>query len=59
MYAHLDSLTDLAETLDSTANLSELECGAMSILVRRAKNDPFGDGRLSDAQYRKVPEEMA
>jgi integrase/recombinase XerD len=27
-------------------DLSELEGGAMSILVRRAKNDPFGDGRL-------------
>jgi integrase len=27
-------------------DLSELEDGAMSILVRRAKNDPFGDGRL-------------
>jgi integrase/recombinase XerD len=27
-------------------DLSELEAGAMSILVRRAKNDPFGDGRL-------------
>jgi hypothetical protein len=27
-------------------DLSELESGAMSILVRRAKNDPFGDGRL-------------
>ncbi len=27
-------------------DLSELENGAMSILVRRAKNDPFGDGRL-------------
>ena len=28
------------------ANLSELEGGGMSILARRAKNDPFGDGRL-------------
>lgn len=28
-------------------DLSELEGGAMSILVRRAKNDPFGDGRLA------------
>jgi integrase/recombinase XerD len=27
-------------------DLSKLERGAMSILVRRAKNDPFGDGRL-------------
>ena len=27
-------------------DLSELAGGAMSILVRRAKNDPFGDGRL-------------
>jgi integrase len=27
-------------------DLSKLEGGAMSILVRRAKNDPFGDGRL-------------
>ncbi len=27
-------------------DLSKLEHGAMSILVRRAKNDPFGDGRL-------------
>ena len=27
-------------------DLSELESGAMSILVRRAKNDPFGDGQL-------------
>jgi integrase len=27
-------------------HLSDLEGGAMSILVRRAKNDPFGDGRL-------------
>jgi len=27
-------------------DLSELEGGAMSVLVRRAKNDPFGDGRL-------------
>jgi len=26
-------------------DLSPLENGAMSILVRRAKNDPFGDGR--------------
>jgi site-specific recombinase XerD len=26
-------------------DLSSLENGAMSILVRRAKNDPFGDGR--------------
>jgi integrase len=26
-------------------DLSPLEIGAMSILVRRAKNDPFGDGR--------------
>jgi integrase len=28
-----------------TEDLSPLENGAMSILVRRAKNDPFGDGR--------------
>jgi len=27
-------------------DLSELDHGAMSILVRRAKNDPFGDGRF-------------
>ena len=27
-------------------DLSKLKGGAMSILVRRAKNDPFGDGRL-------------
>jgi site-specific recombinase XerD len=27
-------------------DLSTLKRGAMSILVRRAKNDPFGDGRL-------------
>jgi integrase len=27
-------------------DLSKLERGAMSILVRRAKNDPFGDGRF-------------
>ena len=27
-------------------DLSELANGAMSILVRRAKNDPFGDGRF-------------
>jgi len=27
-------------------DLDPLEGGAMSILVRRAKNDPFGDGRL-------------
>jgi site-specific recombinase XerD len=27
-------------------DLSKLKAGAMSILVRRAKNDPFGDGRL-------------
>jgi integrase len=27
-------------------DLSPLENGAMSILVRRAKNDPFGDGRF-------------
>jgi hypothetical protein len=26
-------------------DLSTLENGAMTILVRRAKNDPFGDGR--------------
>ena len=26
-------------------DLSPLDNGAMSILVRRAKNDPFGDGR--------------
>jgi len=26
-------------------DLAELENGAMSVLVRRAKNDPFGDGR--------------
>lgn len=27
-------------------DLAKLKGGAMSILVRRAKNDPFGDGRL-------------
>ena len=29
-----------------TEDLSKLDHGAMSILVRRAKNDPFGDGRF-------------
>ena len=28
-------------------DLAQLENGSMSILVRRAKNDPFGDGRYS------------
>ena len=35
----------LGTGLAKKEDLSPLENGAMSILVRRAKNDPFGDGR--------------
>ena len=41
-----DTLCRRAELVSlCVEDLAQLENGAMSILVRRAKNDPFGDGR--------------
>jgi integrase len=41
-----DTLCRRAELVSlRTEDISPLENGAMTILVRRAKNDPFGDGR--------------
>jgi integrase len=44
--AGYDTLCRRAELVSlRVEDLAQLENGAMSILVRRAKNDPFGDGR--------------
>jgi site-specific recombinase XerD len=50
-----DTLCRRAELVSlSIEDLAQLENGAMSVLVRRAKNDPFGDGRYGYITARTV-----
>jgi site-specific recombinase XerD len=50
-----DTLCRRAELVSlRVEDLAQLENGAMSVLVRRAKNDPFGDGRYGYITARTV-----